>query len=192
MSTKYKIFTLVAAAAFLAAGCSQSSQPAATNAPSNPAAALVPVNPGTIIPAPSTTPLTSVPAKPECPSNEYSCACATGSYCLQRGAMCLSPNSPCPNSAPAPSPAPAPAPNSASITISNFEFNPQAITVNKGTTVKWINQDSATHTVTGDNGGPSSGNLAQGASYSYTFDQTGSFPYHCSIHPSMTATVIVK
>jgi plastocyanin len=47
------------------------------------------------------------------------------------------------------------------------------------------------HTVTGDNGGPSSQPLATGQSYSFTFNTAGTFAYHCSIHPSMTGMVIV-
>ena len=31
-----------------------------------------------------------------------------------------------------------------------------------------------------------------GATFTQTFDQTGSFPYHCEPHPSMTGTVIVE
>lgn len=77
------------------------------------------------------------------------------------------------------------------VVISNFSFSPAKLTVVKGTTVVWTNQDSAPHTVTGTGGGPASGTLNQGESYSYTFDQAGSFGYRCSIHPSMTGTVTV-
>src|SRR5690348_2723892 len=61
-----------------------------------------------------------------------------------------------------------------SVAISNFKFSPASITVKRGTTVTWTNNDSAAHTVTGDNGGPASANLAQGQSYSYTFTTAGS------------------
>lgn len=76
-------------------------------------------------------------------------------------------------------------------TISNFAFSPATITVHKGTKVTWTNEDSAAHTVTGNNGGPASGDIGQGASYSYTFNAVGSFPYHCAIHPYMKGTVTV-
>lgn len=79
----------------------------------------------------------------------------------------------------------------ATVTISNFAFSPATLTVHKGTTVTWTNDDSAPHTVTGNNGGPASSPLSQGKTYSYTFNTVGSFPYHCSIHPSMTATITV-
>lgn len=79
----------------------------------------------------------------------------------------------------------------ATITIQGVAFAPKTLTVKKGTTVTWKNNDSVPHTVTGDAGGPSSQQLANGQSYSYTFSTIGTFPYHCTIHPSMTATVTV-
>ena len=76
------------------------------------------------------------------------------------------------------------------VTIQNFAFDPQSVTVKVGTTVTWTNKDSATHTVTGSGWG--SDQLATGAAYSHTFDKAGSYDYHCSIHPSMTGTIIVQ
>ncbi len=70
-------------------------------------------------------------------------------------------------------------------------LNPPSITIKVGTTVRWTNQDSATHSVTSDTGVWDSGNVAQGATYSRVFDTVGTFAYHCAIHPSMKGTVIV-
>ena len=81
--------------------------------------------------------------------------------------------------------------STSSVTISNFSFNPSSLTVKKGTMVTWTNQDPTLHTVTGDNGGPSSQKIPQGTSYDYTFNTVGNFIYHCSIHPSMTGVVTV-
>ena len=81
------------------------------------------------------------------------------------------------------------------VTIANMAFSPSQITVNKGDTVTWTNNDSTTHTVTDDLsnvGGPSSGDIAPGSTYSFTFTKSGSFQYHCSIHPSMRGTIVVK
>lgn len=80
-----------------------------------------------------------------------------------------------------------------SVTIQNFAFSPADITVKKGTTVTWTNQDSTPHTVTETDGktGPSSGDITKGNHYSFTFDTAGTFQYHCSIHPNMTGTVTV-
>jgi plastocyanin len=78
------------------------------------------------------------------------------------------------------------------VTIQNFAFNPATLNVQVGTTVTWINKDSTTYHVVSDTGAFDSGNLASGQSYSFTFNQAGSFPYHCSIHPSMTGTIVVS
>jgi len=56
----------------------------------------------------------------------------------------------------------------------------------------WINKDSVTHRVVSDSGLFGSGNLINGQSYNYTFNQTGSYPYHCAIHPSMAGTIVVS
>jgi len=81
------------------------------------------------------------------------------------------------------------------ITIKNMMFTPSQISILKGGTVTWTNNDSTAHTVVDDLsnvGGPSSGDIQPGSTYSYTFNKTGSFQYHCSIHPSMRGTIVVK
>jgi plastocyanin len=78
------------------------------------------------------------------------------------------------------------------IEIKNFAFSPAELKINIGETVQWTNQDSATHTVTSDDGLFNSGNLPNGASYTYTFDTKGNYEYHCSIHPSMAGKIIVE
>lgn len=76
------------------------------------------------------------------------------------------------------------------VEIIGFEFNPEIITVSKGTTVTWTNRDIAVHTVTGT--GFDSGNLQQGETFSYTFNEAGLFNYICTIHPYMKGKVIVE
>ena len=80
---------------------------------------------------------------------------------------------------------------SAAVSISNFAFATPALTIKKGTTVTWTNNDTALHTVTGGSDGPASGTLAKGRSYSFTFDTVGTFSYRCTLHSGMTATVTV-
>ena len=63
----------------------------------------------------------------------------------------------------------------ASVTIQNFAFSPTPITVVAGSTVTWANKDGAAHTVSADDGSWGSGNLAQGATYSHTFDKPGTY-----------------
>lgn len=77
------------------------------------------------------------------------------------------------------------------INIANFAFSPATLTINAGTKVTWTNNDGMTHTVTSDNGVFNSGNLSPNATFSYTFNSTGTFTYHCAIHTYMTGTVIV-
>jgi plastocyanin len=61
-----------------------------------------------------------------------------------------------------------------------------------GTTVLWINRDPVTQDVVSDSGLFNSGNLSNGDSYNYTFNQTGSFTYHSSTHPSLKGTIVVS
>lgn len=83
------------------------------------------------------------------------------------------------------------------VSIENLSFSPAEITVKKGTTVTWTNNDNVGHTVTQDNGSTTSGPgldskvLNKGENYSATFDTVGTFKYHCSVHPHMTGTVTV-
>lgn len=75
--------------------------------------------------------------------------------------------------------------------IANFAFNPASVTIAKGGVVTWANADTATHTVTFD-AGPDCGRVAQGAVVSRTFDTSGTFTYHCTIHSTMKGTVVVQ
>lgn len=77
----------------------------------------------------------------------------------------------------------------------NSIFTPSQITVGKGEAVTWTNNDDKAHTVTADlsnSGGPDSGNISPGAAYTFTFNKTGSFQYHCENHPEMRGTIVVK
>jgi plastocyanin len=80
----------------------------------------------------------------------------------------------------------------ADVSIQNFAFSPATITITAGTTVTWTNNDSTAHTITSDTGAFDSGNIANGKTYTHTFSQAGTFAYHCAIHSSMKATVIVQ
>jgi plastocyanin len=80
------------------------------------------------------------------------------------------------------------------ITIDNFSFGPQILTVAPGTTVTWINHDEEPHTVV-NAGNPrqfKSGALDTDDKFTFTFDKPGTYEYFCSIHPHMTGTVVVK
>ncbi|QXV65119.1 cupredoxin family copper-binding protein [Mucilaginibacter sp. 21P] len=78
------------------------------------------------------------------------------------------------------------------VSIKNFAFSPASITIKKGQSVTWTNEDSAPHTATEDANAFDSGSLATGAKYSRSFDATGTYTYHCTFHSSMVnAKVIV-
>jgi plastocyanin len=76
------------------------------------------------------------------------------------------------------------------VTIVDFGFKPAGVTVKAGTTVTWTNH-GRTHTVTADDGSFDSGHIASGGAFSMTFKKAGTYAYHCSIHPSMVAQVVV-
>ena len=77
-------------------------------------------------------------------------------------------------------------------TMTTTAFAPNPITVSAGGTVTWTNADSTAHTSTSDSGAWDSGTIAPGGKFSMTFMSTGSFPYHCLIHPGMVGTVNVQ
>jgi plastocyanin len=75
------------------------------------------------------------------------------------------------------------------VSIKDFAFNPEAVTISAGDTVKWTNLDSATHTIKGPDF--ESDTLRDGDSYSFVFAKAGVYEYECSLHPSMKGTVTV-
>ncbi|MEU9094969.1 cupredoxin domain-containing protein [Streptomyces sp. NPDC087901] len=80
------------------------------------------------------------------------------------------------------------------ITIKDFAFHPAALTVAPGTKVTVINKDSATHTVTATSGKAfDTGQVKSGQTV--TFDapaRPGSYPYICTIHPTMNGSLTVR
>jgi plastocyanin len=81
---------------------------------------------------------------------------------------------------------------SGSSTLTTNAYSPNPITVTRGGTVTWVNNDSVPHTSTSDTGVWNSSTLAAGGSFSMNFPNAGSFPYHCTIHPGMVGTVSVQ
>ena len=72
------------------------------------------------------------------------------------------------------------------LTTTAFGTNPLS------TMISWLNGDSTTHTSTADGGAWSSGNIAPGKRFNFTFQSAGRFTYHCQIHPGMTGTIVVQ
>ena len=77
------------------------------------------------------------------------------------------------------------------------DFTLPDLTVAVGTTVTWTNEDGAPHTTTSgqdgtfDGAGWNSSQLSKGESFGHTFNQVGTFPYTCRVHPSLSGTITV-
>jgi plastocyanin len=80
----------------------------------------------------------------------------------------------------------------AEVKIDNFSFGPATLTVAPGTTVTWVNRDDIPHTVVSTDSVFKSKVLDTDEKFSFTFTKPGTYPYFCSIHPKMTATVVAK
>lgn len=77
------------------------------------------------------------------------------------------------------------------VAIEGFAFKPAEINVPVGSTITWYNKDSAAHTVTARDKSFDSGKLSRNDTFSYTFKQSGTFEYYCTIHPFMEGKVVV-
>lgn len=94
----------------------------------------------------------------------------------------------------APMPLSAPkAPGGAEVRVSlvDFEFQPKALKVPPGTTLVFVNQGQAPHTVTDNQGRFDSGVLAPGAEFRRTFTEPGTYAIYCRIHPYMVFSLEV-
>ena len=96
--------------------------------------------------------------------------------------------------------------NTVKITLSGF--NPSTLSINSGETVTWINKGSSqawpasaihpSHEVYPESGGcigskfDACKGLKQGESYSFTFNQKGTWRYHDHLNPSSIGTIIVQ
>jgi plastocyanin len=84
----------------------------------------------------------------------------------------------------------------AAVSIKGFAFSPTTVTVDKGTTVTFTNNDSTTHTITSGANRTKDGKFDQqlsgGNETTITFDTSGTVDYFCNIHSSMVAKVVVK
>ena len=77
------------------------------------------------------------------------------------------------------------------VKIDNFSFAPKQISVAVGTTVTWTNNDDVPHNVVSTDRKFMSPVLDTDQRFSFTFNEPGSYPYFCKIHPMMTGSVQV-
>lgn len=85
----------------------------------------------------------------------------------------------------------------AEVVVEGFRFDPSTFEVTVGTSVTWRNTDSIDHTATSGSPGQPDGAFRidlpePGTSGEHTFGRTGTYAYHCEVHPSMTGAVVVS
>jgi len=79
------------------------------------------------------------------------------------------------------------------LSIHNFTFTPQTLTVKAGTTVTWINKDDIPHGIASSNNAfKKSGALDTDDSYSFAFTTPGTYKYFCYLHPHMVGSIVVE
>ena len=92
------------------------------------------------------------------------------------------------------------------VTMRLIAYKPATLTIKAGTTVTWSQMDAGAHTVTSgtvEQGGAfvtempdgkfNSGDIATGKTFEFTFDEAGTYPYFCEIHPAtMRGEVLVQ
>lgn len=78
------------------------------------------------------------------------------------------------------------------VEIIGFNFKPRMLTIKAGDTVQWVNRDSAPHTATDDRNGWTTPRLNVGQTSDQVFKAAGQVHYHCAVHPSMKARIIVE
>lgn len=76
------------------------------------------------------------------------------------------------------------------VVVDNFAFDAGTVEISAGDTVRWTNSQSVTHTVTSEDE-LWDATLSSGGTFEFTFSDSGSYPYFCAIHPSMTGTIEV-
>jgi plastocyanin len=77
------------------------------------------------------------------------------------------------------------------VTIQNFTFEPANLMVKAGDTVMFVNEDSAPHTATADNGAFDTGRLNNGQSAAFQFPAAATLTYSCAFHPNMKGSITV-
>jgi plastocyanin len=78
------------------------------------------------------------------------------------------------------------------IVVKDFMFMPNSLTVKAGSTVTWANMDDEPHTVVSNTGLFRSAAMDTNESFSFKYDQPGTYHFTCSIHPRMVGTIVVQ
>ena len=78
------------------------------------------------------------------------------------------------------------------VVMEGVAFVPQTLTVKPGDVVMWVNKDLFPHTATAQHREFDSGEISPNKAWKYTAKQAGTFPYICTLHPTMKGTLVVK
>ena len=82
--------------------------------------------------------------------------------------------------------------DSTRVVVKDFMFSPTPLMVKAGSTVTWTNMDDEPHTAVSDTGVFKSGGMDTNESFSFKFDEPGTYHYRCTIHPRMVGTIVVQ
>jgi len=83
-------------------------------------------------------------------------------------------------------------PSRVAVSIENYAFAPDPVSITAGTTVVWTNRDEVAHTVVSADKLFSSPELEPNGSFEFTFKKAGTYAYFCTLHPEMKGKAIVK
>ncbi len=85
-------------------------------------------------------------------------------------------------------------PNVVAVTIHDYKFEPETVTLHQGDTVEWKNADNVAHTATEDGQKPAfdSGSLSTGATWRYVAATKGTYDYSCTFHKFMKGHLIIQ
>ena len=125
-------------------------------------------------------------------------AAVTGLVLLIAAPACGGDDGGDPTSAPSSAPSTATASENGSettgdtVAIEDFAYKPETLKAKAGTAVTFTNKDAFAHTVTAKDKSYDSGNLDQGGTFEHTYDEPGTYEYFCTIHNSMTGSVVVE
>jgi plastocyanin len=78
------------------------------------------------------------------------------------------------------------------VTIAGMRFKPEALTVQRGDRITWVNNDFFPHSATATAGAFDSLSILPNASWTYVAKTAGDYPYACSFHPTMKAMLTVQ
>ena len=79
----------------------------------------------------------------------------------------------------------------ATVTIDNFAFTPEVLTIKPGTRVTFVNHDDIPHSVVAVDKAFRSRAFDTDGTFQFTFQNAGDFAYFCGLHPHMKGKVVV-